>query len=92
MQITTPEDLSLTPYGHNVNTMILIDEASGAVSVNEDWVSRSDEKTANGMIIDQSGKAVTVKLLTPFIEETRLVVAEGLSIWTSHFSNAQAYP
>ena len=79
VQITTPEDLSTTPYGHNVNTMILIDEASDAVSVNEDWVSRSDDKSARGMIIDNSGKAVTVELLTPFIEGTRLVVAEGLA-------------
>ncbi|WP_172371407.1 efflux RND transporter periplasmic adaptor subunit [Sporosarcina jiandibaonis] len=79
VQITTPEELSTTPYGHNVNTAIIIDEASGAVSVNEDWVSRSDKKTAKGKVIDKSGKSVTVKLSTPFMEDMRLIVTEGLA-------------
>ncbi|QUW21191.1 HlyD family secretion protein [Sporosarcina sp. Marseille-Q4063] len=79
VQMATPEELGATPYGHNVNTTIIIDEALGAVAVNEDWVSRSDKKSARGMIIDESGKAITVKLTTPFVEDTRIVVTEGLA-------------
>jgi HlyD family secretion protein len=79
VQMTTPEELGAAPYGHNVNTAIIIDEAKGAVSVNEDWVSRSDKKIAKAKIIDKSGKAVNVKLSTPFMKDTRLIVTEGLA-------------
>ena len=77
--IVTPESLAPLPYGNNVNSVIVIDEAKEAVALNESWVTRSDKDTAKGKVIDKSGRAVTVELTTPFMDGGRVVITDGLA-------------
>ena len=77
--IVTPESLAPLPYGNNVNSVIVIDEAKDAVALNETWITRSDKDSAKGKVIDQSGRAITVELTTPFMDGGRVVVTDGLA-------------
>lgn len=79
VQISTENEFQTIPYGSNVNAIVILDEAKGAVAVNEDWIRRLEEDFAKGTIIDSSGRAVEVTMKTPFQLHTRAVVTEGLS-------------
>lgn len=80
VQISTENDLQTVPYGNNINAHVITNEAKGAVSLNEKWLRGFEEGTAKGMMINHSGKAVEVLLETPFTQDTRAVVTNGLSL------------
>ena len=80
VQIMTDNELESVPYGNNVNALVITNEATDAISLNEKWIRRIDEEKAKAMVIDDSGKAVEVTVATPFVLNTRAVVTEGLTL------------
>ena len=57
--------------------MVITNEALDALSVNEKWLHGIDDKR-EGVIINQSGKALKVPVTTPFTWKTGAVVTEGI--------------
>lgn len=77
VRISTDAELSTVPFGNNVNAMVITNEALDALSINEKWLRGIDDKR-EGVIINQSGKALKVPVTTPFTWKTRAVVTEGM--------------
>ncbi|WP_438315089.1 efflux RND transporter periplasmic adaptor subunit [Sporosarcina sp. FA9] len=68
------------PYGANLNAIVVLDEALDAVSVKAEWVRNHDKSTAIATILDESGRATEMKVVTPFMWHHRVVVTEGLKL------------
>ena len=79
VEIITDGELESMPYGNNINAHIITNEALDAVSVNEDWVRRTDEETVNVMIMNSAGKAIEATVESPFINNGRAVITDELT-------------
>lgn len=80
VRISTDSNLQTMPFGMNLKAVIVVDEALEVVSVQEEWLVDSHEKTAKAWMIDAEGRATTTDIVTPFTVEKRVVVTEGLQL------------
>ncbi len=80
VRIVTDSGLKSAPFGTNVKAVVIVNEALDAISVEEKGLYDFDEGTAKMWMIDNTGRAAKVAIVTPFALKNRAVVTEGLQI------------
>ncbi|GKV57422.1 hypothetical protein NCCP2222_33690 [Sporosarcina sp. NCCP-2222] len=78
-EVRVAVDSAEIPFGANVNTIIVVNEAD-AVAIKQKWLTNVDRQTATAFKIDKTGNAIPVQLTIPFNYYDRAVVSEGLAI------------
>lgn len=78
VRIQPEVELDAVPFSHNVNTVVITNEVFGAVSVNDKWLRKRKDQTAQGTLISELGRASVVNVETPFSLRKRAVVTNGL--------------
>ncbi len=77
--LTDATDQSV-PFGVNVNAIVIVNEALDVISVKEKWLHDLYNETAYAWIIDDSGRAKQVEIVTPFTWKARAIVSQGLKL------------
>lgn len=80
VRIAVESGLEQVPFGYQLSGAVIIDEAKDALSVNKAWLHSKDKTVEFATIIDDSGRAVEVKVNTPFDWQKRSVITEGLQL------------
>lgn len=80
VRIAVESELEQMPFGHHLNGTVVIDQAKDALSVNKEWLFSKDKTSKLVTIIEDTGRAVEVKVVTPFDWQTRTVITEGLHL------------
>lgn len=80
VRVMTDAAVESVPFGTNVNTVVIVNEALDAITVKDKWLHDLYKETANAWIINDIGRAEKVDIRTPFSWETRAVVTEGLNL------------
>lgn len=78
VRISPDSELETVPYANHVNAVVITNEVFDAVALNEKWLRKKKEDSAQGTMIDHLGRAGTVTVTTPFIWKNRAVVTDGL--------------
>lgn len=89
VRIQPDNELETVPFSHNVNAVVVTNEVTGAVSVNEKWLHNQKDETAQGTILTELGRSSVVSVDTPFTWRKRAIVTNGLlegDIATKDFS------
>lgn len=80
VRILTDTAVQPVPYGTNINTVVIVNEAKDAVSVKEKWLHDLYKENAFVWMINDTGRATKVDITTPFTWKTRAVVTKGLHL------------
>lgn len=78
VRIQPDSELASIPFSQNVNAVIITNEVFSATSLNEKWLRKNTEESAQGTIITELGRASVVEVVTPFTWRNRAIVTSGL--------------
>ncbi|MFS0575849.1 efflux RND transporter periplasmic adaptor subunit [Sporosarcina sp. 179-K 3D1 HS] len=80
VRIMAETDLETTPFGVNLNAVVMVNEAPDSISVKESWLVNKLNGQASTWVIDNEGFAKKVNVTTPFSWKSRAVVTQGLQL------------
>lgn len=80
VRIMAETEMETTPFGANLNAVVLVNEAPDSFSVKERWLDKKLDDQAAVWVIDQDGLATKLNVTTPFSWKTRAVVTQGLQL------------
>ena len=79
VRVQPNEPIETLPFGNNTNSLILVNEAKDAVSVDSAWLYDRFEQDAIAHIVSTNGFAVKTPVKIAFDWKTRLIISEGIS-------------
>ncbi|QTD40789.1 efflux RND transporter periplasmic adaptor subunit [Sporosarcina sp. Te-1] len=80
IRVAIQSEETTIPFGANVNTFIVVNEAQDAVAIKQSWLTNVNRQTATAFKIDENGNAIPVQLTVPFLYHDRAVISDGLAI------------
>ena len=79
VRVQPNEPIETLPFGNNTNSLILVNEAKDAVSVNSAWLYDRFEQDALAHIVSTNGFAVKTPVKIAFDWKTRSILSEGIA-------------
>lgn len=79
VRVQPNEPIETLPFGNNTNSLILVNEAKDAVSVDSAWLYDRFEQDAIAHIVSTNGFAVKTPVKIAFDWKTRSIISEGIS-------------
>ncbi|MBB4823220.1 HlyD family secretion protein [Sporosarcina luteola] len=80
VRVAIQSEQAAIPFGANVNTFIVVNEAQDAVAIKQNWLTNVNRQTATAFKIDKNGNAIPVQLTIPFMYQDRAIISDGLAI------------
>ncbi len=78
VRVQPSESIESLPFGNNTNSLILVNEAQDAVSVQSAWLYDRFEQDAIAHIISTNGFAVKAPVKIAFDWQTKSIISEGI--------------
>ncbi|BAQ09942.1 hypothetical protein OXB_1471 [Bacillus sp. OxB-1] len=80
VRILAETDMESTPFGVNMNAIVLVNEAPDSIAVKDRWLVDKLNDQAATWVIDEEGFAAKVEVTTPFSWKNNAVVTQGLQV------------
>lgn len=79
VRVQPNEPIESLPFGNNTNSLILVNEAKDAVSVNSAWLYDRFEQNSIAHIVSTNGFAVKTPVKIAFDWKTKSILSEGIA-------------